>query len=276
MSLFDWFLRRQDRLGTPGDLLEMGAFMGKSAVLLGEHLRNGQKLTVCDLFGGPVPDEANAVEVNESYPSLTRAGFEQNYLAFHKELPEIIQAPSFEVPDRVPAGSCRFVHIDASHLYEHVSGDIAASRDLLGPGGVVVMDDFRSEHTPGVAAACWEAVFTAGLKPVCLSAMKMYATWEDPELVRKDLVAELTGPWKATVDVIGGAEVWRFMEQHVQTFPFRGSWYAGDPVPQPAPRPAPRPKPKPAPRSKARKAALAVLPPIATQGVRHLIKKVQI
>ncbi|CAM5709508.1 hypothetical protein STENM327S_00449 [Streptomyces tendae] len=128
--LFSWFLERQERLGTRGDLLELGAYLGKSAIL-GHRLRDGETLTVCDLFGAEPPDAANRAEAAKSYSWLTTT-FERNYLSFHDTLPTIIQAPSSAVADEVAPGSCRFVHIDASHLYEHVEGDIGAGQGTAG------------------------------------------------------------------------------------------------------------------------------------------------
>src|SRR5262249_13616579 len=150
----------------PGDLLELGAYLGKSAILMGDHLRAGESFTVCDLFDAEPPDEANEVELRRSYATLTRAGFERNYLAFHEALPEIVQAPTAEILDHVTARSCRFVHVDASHLYDHVHGDIEAAGSLLRPEGTLVCDDYRAHHTPGVAAAVWHEIVAGGLRPI--------------------------------------------------------------------------------------------------------------
>lgn len=89
----------------------------------------------------------------------------------------MIEAPTSVISGEVKADTCRFVHIDASHLYEHVRDDIGAVREILLPGGLVVLDDFRSEHTPGVSVAVWEAVLNRGLRPICLSTQKLYGTW---------------------------------------------------------------------------------------------------
>ncbi|WP_051857149.1 class I SAM-dependent methyltransferase [Streptomyces sp. NRRL S-1868] len=179
--LFDWFLRRQRQLRERGDLLEMGAYMGKSAVMMRSYLEPDERFTVCDLFDSEAPDEANGREMRGSYATLTRRAFESNFLAFHDELPRIVQAPTSVVPREVEPASCRFVHVDASHLYEHVRGDIAAARQALRPGGIVVLDDYRSEHTPGVACATWQAVLESGLRPVCVSGHKFYGTWGEAE-----------------------------------------------------------------------------------------------
>lgn len=191
--LFDWLLTRQKGLAEAGDLLEVGAYMGKSAIFTGSYLRPGERFTVCDLFDGPADDSANDAEMAKSYSTLTRRAFEANYLSFHDELPTVLQGLSSMVPGRVADGSCRFVHVDASHLYEHVHADIATARAVLKPYGVVVLDDFRAEHCPGVAAAAWQAVTSGGLHVLCITGTKLYGTWGDPTALRAELAA-----WLAT------------------------------------------------------------------------------
>ncbi len=186
--LFDWFLARQGDRGESGDLLEVGAYLGKSAIFSGSYLRAGERFTVCDLFDSPAEDTSNSAEMAKSYATLTRRAFDANYAAFHDEPPYVVQGPSSLVADRVAAGSCRFVHIDASHLYEHVHADIDCARGLLRPHGVIALDDFRAEHCPGVAAATWQAVTSGGLHPICISRTKFYGTWGDPEEVADDLL----------------------------------------------------------------------------------------
>ncbi|MGW5784323.1 class I SAM-dependent methyltransferase [Streptomyces sp. NPDC003757] len=289
--LFSWFLERQERLHTRGDLLELGAYLGKSAILLGHHLRDGETLTVCDLFGAEPPDAANRAEAAKSYSSLTRQAFERNYLSFHDTLPTVIQAPSSAVVDRVAPGSCRFVHVDASHLYEHVEGDIGAARELLGPDGIVVLDDFRSEHTPGVAVAAWEAVLNRGLRPVCLSSQKLYGTWGDPEPVQEELLAALRGreDIAVTVERAAGQRLVRTRARSKRLRPpslpsSRRPAPAAVPAPVPdagradaAPvpdrtaqaRPPARAARPPAPRERTRRLALDLLPPLVTRAVRR-------
>ncbi|NGO78335.1 class I SAM-dependent methyltransferase [Streptomyces sp. YC504] len=165
----------------PGDLAEMGCYLGQSAILMGRHLGPGDVLTVCDLFGDETHGSYSRRGTLAYYRKrLTRDAFEANYLAFHEELPRIVHGRTVELAEELAAKSCRFVHIDASHQYEDVSGDIDIARRALRPHGIVALDDYRTEHVPGVAAAVWEAVFTKGLRPVCVSPAKLYATWGDP------------------------------------------------------------------------------------------------
>ncbi|MCW5251638.1 MULTISPECIES: class I SAM-dependent methyltransferase [unclassified Streptomyces] len=289
--LFSWLLEWQENDDTRGDLLELGAYMGKSAILLGHHLRDGETLTVCDLFGADAPDDANRAETARSYASLTRLSFERNYLSFHDALPTVVQAPTSAITGTVAPGSCRFVHIDASHLYEHVHGDIGAARELLRPDGIVVLDDFRTEHTPGVAAAAWEAVLNRGLRPVCLSSRKMYGTWGDPEPARERLLAALRGRDDCGVGVerVAGHRLVRarakgrtvrppslppsrHRDAPDPAAPARTADGSGAPVPGQTRQPgAPRPgtAPRTPPRERARRIALDVLPPAVTRAVRR-------
>nr|WP_145797332.1 class I SAM-dependent methyltransferase [Kitasatospora atroaurantiaca] len=250
---FDWLLDRQTADGTTGDILELGTYLGRSAILLGSHLQRGETFTVCDLFDSEAPDEDNSAEMAMSYrKTLTRQAFEANYLAFHQELPTVIQAPTSVLADgRIPAGSCRFVHVDASHLYEHVAGDIQVAREALAKDGLVVLDDYRSPHTPGVAAAVWEAVFDHGLQPVCLTPEKFYGTWGDAEAAKAALLAR---DWRGEgfrldEDVIAGRTVCRL------------AWDD-----------APKPRAAAPERSAARRIALDLLPPIATLATRRALR----
>ncbi len=273
--LFTWFLEQQNKAGMKGDLLELGVYMGKSAILLGHHLQDGEHFTVCDLFEGDAPDGANQAEAAKSYASLTQQAFERNYLSFHDTLPTVITGPSSLVPEKVAADTCRFIHIDASHLYEHVYGDIGAAHDILLPEGIVVLDDFRSEHTPGVSVAAWEAVLNRGLHPICLSTQKLYATWGDPAPPQEELLQMLRqrSDVGLSVQEAAGHRLIRARSRGMKPPSFPPSRHYVEPVatPDPAARVAEsraaRPA-RPAP-SRARRLAKDLLPPVITRAVRR-------
>ncbi|MGW0910603.1 class I SAM-dependent methyltransferase [Streptomyces sp. NPDC002784] len=259
-TLFTWFLERQESLGLRGDLLELGAYLGKSAILLGRHLRPGETFTVCDLFESDAPDGANQAEASKSYASLTRQAFERNYLSFHDTLPRVIQGPTSVITGEVGAGTCRFVHIDASHLYEHVYDDIGAARELLVPDGIVVVDDFRSEHTPGVSVAAWEAVLNRGLRPVCLSTQKLYGTWGEPAAVQEELLSAFRGREDCGLSVqhAAGHRLVRVRSHGMRPPEFPRSRHYAGPVSARTSR-----------RSRSRRLAAELLPPIVTRAVRR-------
>ncbi|MEO7077511.1 MAG: class I SAM-dependent methyltransferase [Rhodococcus sp. (in: high G+C Gram-positive bacteria)] len=195
-----------------GDLAELGAYQGKSAVVVGADTREGEVFTVIDLFGAEAPDADNQAENDDQYADLSRDSFERYYLGVHSSLPEIVTAPSATIVNHASAGTHRFVHVDASHLFEHVVLDIEAVRRLLAPGGVVVFDDIRSEHTPGVAAAVWRATAN-GLHPFAITPVKLYATFGDPrpwfEVIRDWAETSKSGHEVQTID---GLSVVRIVE----------------------------------------------------------------
>ncbi|KUL47503.1 hypothetical protein ADL22_09930 [Streptomyces sp. NRRL F-4489] len=295
--LFDWFLSHQRERSVAGDLLELGAYMGKSAIFLGARLGDGERFTVCDLFDSPAGDAPNSREMAKSYATLTRRAFEANYLAFHDELPVIVQGPSSVVGEHVAADSVRFAHIDASHLYEHVHGDILAVRELLTGAGVVVLDDYRAEHCPGVAAATWQAVTGHGLRPLCLTGTKFYGTWGDPEPYQEALLAWLAGRgdlWHEVQQVNGGPLI-RLSAKGAKEPAHPVSRYAAEadaaeaveaperpaekaPEPArasgPAARPAaPRPTAARPPRGVLRRVAVDLLPPVLTRALVRARKR---
>jgi Methyltransferase domain len=179
-------LLESQRDSPPGELVEIGAFQGKSAVIIGDYLREGERFVVIDLFGDKehfddsAEGAANLRESRKSYPGLTRQLFEQNYLSVHDELPVVVQGFSSEIVEHVEPHSARFIHIDASHLYHAVKIDCESSKLLTRPGGVVTFDDYRNKSCPGVAAAVWEAVATDGLIPFATTRKKLYGCYDDP------------------------------------------------------------------------------------------------
>jgi predicted O-methyltransferase YrrM len=179
IALFRFFLGEQVENGRRGDLAELGVYLGSSAILIGAYQQPGETFTVVDLFGGGADGE-NGAEARRLYRGLTQVAFEANYRGVHGGLPVVIKGPSTEIGARAARGRHRFVHIDASHEHSNVVSDISTARDLLAPDGIVVVDDYRAEQFPGVAAAVWPEL-DAGLVPLALSKEKLYATWGDPE-----------------------------------------------------------------------------------------------
>ena len=210
MELFRLLLdSTEERLGG-GDLAELGAYLGKSAALIGCSLQPGETFTVIDLFSAPSTSEDNQSENEEQYAELSQEAFEGYYRTVHDELPVVVRAPSQEIVDHAAHGTHRFVHIDASHLYEHVVEDIAAARTLLKPDGVVVFDDYRAPHTPGVGAAIWRET-TKDLKPFAVTQNKLYATFgdADPWLGQVKDWLEDGSSWRMEVQQVVGRELVR-------------------------------------------------------------------
>jgi len=190
-AAFAWLLAHQSATQPPGGVVELGVFMGKSAVLIGNHLRPGEVFTACDLFEdiATAPEAAPGEQRFFRDKDVSQAAFERVYLSFHKELPRIVRGPTSTITRHVAPGSARFVHIDAGHTYDLVRGDTASARVMLREGGIVVFDDYRKAGNPGCMAATWEAVLNDGLKPFANTDFKLYATWGDPAPYRQAIAS---------------------------------------------------------------------------------------
>ncbi|MGC5329158.1 class I SAM-dependent methyltransferase [Micromonospora sp. DT62] len=202
--LFDWLLEHQLRHGVRGHLAEIGVYLGRTAIHLGRHLRQDETLTVCDLFESPAPDEENQREIDDygHYgDTVSVAAFLANYGAFHAKPPVVIKDDSARICDAVEAAAFRFVHVDASHLYVHVRQDIASARQMLTAAGVVVVDDYRARHSPGVGAAVWEAVLLHGLHPLMVTERKFYGTWWPNEPLQESLLEFVSSHPTITADI---------------------------------------------------------------------------
>lgn len=188
--LFDWFLADQTSRGARGDLLEVGAFLGRSAVVLGLHAGPDECVDVCDLFEAGAGGASRGSYAGTAYRGLSRGAFEENYRRHVQGLPRVHQRPSAELAAVLTPGY-RFIHLDGSHVYEYVRSDVRTAVTLLQTDGVVAVDDYRNEHFPGVAAAVWAEVAGGGLVPVCVTSAKMYATNCDPAPVQARMRAWL-------------------------------------------------------------------------------------
>jgi predicted O-methyltransferase YrrM len=236
MELFKQLLDlTRDRLGG-GDLAELGVYLGKSAALIGWGQQPGETFTVVDLFEQSAEEAANRSENDEQYTSLTQQAFERHYLSVHDRLPTVVRGLSSSIVDHATHGTHRLVHVDASHLYEHVVQDIASARTLLKPGGVVVFDDYRAPHTPGVAAAVWRAT-AEDLRPFALTANKLYAAFDDSQ-PWSDLVHGWVEQsfWRPEVQRIAGHDVVRLRKPAPRAA--RATEPANGPAPTPASTPA--------------------------------------
>jgi len=98
LRLFVELDRIQKDNGITGDILEIGAYCGKSAILLGHLIAPGERLLVCDLFNeNERTSSANREENDRWYEGFRREDFENHYLRFHASLPELLVCPSTEI-----------------------------------------------------------------------------------------------------------------------------------------------------------------------------------
>jgi hypothetical protein len=167
--LFSAIDRVQVNLGATGDLLEIGTYFGRSAIVLGALLHPGESLTVVDPFGKESPRSPFSGERYQWVATLNRQRFEENYLKFHESLPAIIEDFSTNLAPGDLGAGFRLVHVDGAHDFTTVSHDTHLAVAVLGAGGVIAFDDIHNARMPGVAAAVWPSLGEHGLAVLAVS-----------------------------------------------------------------------------------------------------------
>lgn len=171
--LFDFILAHQLDSGVEGDMLEIGVYQGKSAILMGCGLRPGERLIACDLFEKVMSQQDIPIEDREPYAGLDVGAFCRNWDQYHSRAQlDVRVCDSAQLTELPPL---RFTHIDGGHSYQRARGDIELVAKHAGPRGVISLDDYRITEKPGVATAIADAVVAGELFPFCASDMKLYA-----------------------------------------------------------------------------------------------------
>ncbi|MEK6644167.1 MAG: class I SAM-dependent methyltransferase [Planctomycetota bacterium] len=175
----------QVRHGAEGGLFEIGAFHGKSTLLLG-HLVGGtsQALGVCDCFGVDDPaDVGRGLGFHGDFMRTMRGGLER--LDFMR----VFIKPSTQLTEEDTTRQCRLFHIDGDHAAESVCHDLKVAADAVHEEGVAILDDIYNFAWPGVAEGFFQFMrerpgefvpLSIGFNKLVLcraGARAMYAEW---------------------------------------------------------------------------------------------------
>jgi len=164
IATMDMMLSFQESLALKGDILEIGTYKGKSAVLLGHHLRDEERLVLVDIASllnpaaiEPFKDRTDFILSDSSKLRAALPRYRDRYQTF------------------------RFIHIDASHDYEETFRELAIANELLAPFGLISLDDFTNLNYSQNIAAIFKYLYTAGS-----DLMMLLTTDEKGYLCRKD------------------------------------------------------------------------------------------
>ena len=151
IAVMDMMLSFQESLPAKGDILEIGTYKGKSAALLGRHLRDGEQLVLVDI--------ADHLDPAAIEPFKGKTDFIlSDSSALRKSLPRY--------SDR--HRTFRFIHIDASHGYEETFRELELANELLAPLGIISLDDFTNLNYSQNIAAIFKYLYTGGSDLVML------------------------------------------------------------------------------------------------------------
>ncbi len=145
-------------VGTPGDVVEFGCYVGTTSVPLGKRLMGtDKKLYVYDSFEGlpektsedesPTGTQFVAGELLASKKQLIK-----NFKQANVPLPVITKGWFSDVtPAQTPA-RIAFAYLDGDY-YRSVLDPLKLIWDRLTPGAIILVDDYANEALPGAAKA---------------------------------------------------------------------------------------------------------------------------
>jgi hypothetical protein len=173
-AIFHWVLNNKGFKNQSSGVFEIGVFEGKSTSFISRFVQNEEPFIVCDIFGLN-SDELNNLENERSYQGLAAQTFHSNMEKFGLVTPKTLVVDSANLKMNNLGKDFRFIHLDGSHLYEHIKLDLDLAIRLIDKtSGVIAIDDFRAQHTPGVSAAVWSRIACGDITPVVISETKMY------------------------------------------------------------------------------------------------------
>ena len=144
--------------GVAGSLCEIGVHHGRTLILLALMRKPGERVVGIDLF-----ESAQDQNLDASGSGSMQAV--RVNLATHAPDIEVdlITANSFDLTpdDREMLRGARMFHIDGGHFMEVVLNDLALAQQMLGAGGVIVIDDYWHSGFPEVHEAVQRYFSTA-------------------------------------------------------------------------------------------------------------------
>src|SRR5262245_38168880 len=134
IAAMDMLLSFQER-STTGNIVEVGVFRGRSAAVLAHHLRANERLTLVDVADHF--DRAKLLAINSGIDFLVMSS---EQFAATREFKRL-------------KGSCRVVHIDASHQFAPTLHEMRIAEKLLNKNGIIMLDDFANlNYSQNIAA----------------------------------------------------------------------------------------------------------------------------
>ncbi|MFN4142964.1 class I SAM-dependent methyltransferase [Aestuariivirga sp.] len=143
-AIWDCLLTYQRSAGVSGNLLEIGVWKGKSALLSVIHAQPNDIQLLVD----PLDLKEALSHIRRTRPNAKVDVFRgiSRHLRKHSEYRNMLS-------------SFRWIHIDGRHSAQDVDVDLRLADDLLSDDGIVVLDDFFTPNYPQVTQAVFHYMF---------------------------------------------------------------------------------------------------------------------
>ncbi|MBZ5601942.1 MAG: class I SAM-dependent methyltransferase [Acidobacteriia bacterium] len=142
-ALWDFFFTTQEKLDVRGDLLEIGVWHGKTAVLNALYARPEDQLYLIDH------------DMKEGAELAVRRIRSSNNIFLKIRSADALRDPKL----RDAPGSCRWIHVDGDHTGYSATQDLHTAAHLVSERGIICVDDFFNFRYPQVTAAVYRFLF---------------------------------------------------------------------------------------------------------------------
>ncbi len=139
VATWDFLLTCQRNMNLSGNIVEIGVFRGKSALLAACHMQPGERLILNDVSA---IDEPVAKIRSLHGPEPIVAISKSSALLSNPDLTSFF-------------GTARWVHVDGDHTGFNATNDLEVAERFLGDMGVICVDDFFNLRYPQVTAATY-------------------------------------------------------------------------------------------------------------------------
>jgi hypothetical protein len=182
VALWDAFLCYQAENHLLGDMVEIGVYKGRSALISSLHLREQEKFVLID--GTPWIEEAR----QHLDPILNSRGYYIEKISYDLDI------GSFEDIRH----KCRWIHIDGEHTGRAVINDLEFCEQMLSNNGILILDDFFNPMYPQLAEAAFSfldrhkfklSMFLCGWNKAYLARPMFAINYRD--FIRQNLASEL-------------------------------------------------------------------------------------
>ncbi|QDO99528.1 class I SAM-dependent methyltransferase [Ferrovibrio terrae] len=204
--------------GVRGSVGEIGVHHGKLFILLALGRRPDEAAFAIDVFGDQHlnRDDSGAGD-REIFLNNTR-----RWLGADSARLDVLQRSSLDVrPEEIleRSGRVRMASIDGGHTEDCVINDLMLVQSVLGPKGVVILDDHFNEFWPEVSSGVARYLLdpAASLRPFAITPNKTYfAAAEDVAFYRRSLRSRNDYYYEKSARLLGseldifGTQPWTF------------------------------------------------------------------
>lgn len=170
----DWFVQVdevQKASGTEGDMVEIGVWHGRGAILMHHLLRESERVFAVDIFDLREREHPFFNDPARLHANARAFGCDGRLVPVRMDTLQ----DGHRLPEALRGRPIRLAHIDGGHDYEVVRRDIEIVWRLLGEGAVLVFDDFFSQAHAGTTQAILEFLqVTPRLVPFLLTNKKLW------------------------------------------------------------------------------------------------------